>query len=61
MTELEIYGQIDCTIPPELLARYGHLSYAEMAEVPALAPWAAQLRRADEEWENAIAQAAAED
>jgi hypothetical protein len=50
MTHLEIYQTIECAIPLDLRERFGHLSYADMAEVPELAPWAEQLRQAEREW-----------
>lgn len=53
MTHLEIYRTIEPHIPAELLEKYGHLTYGEMAEVPELAQWADRLRRAEEEWTRA--------
>lgn len=50
MTHLEIYTTIESLIPAELREKYGHLCYGEMAEVPELAEWSAQLLRAEEEW-----------
>lgn len=50
MTHAEIYQAIKGLIPAELLAKYDHLCYGEMADVPELAPWAGDLRWAEEEW-----------
>lgn len=58
MTEVEIIRTVELTIPAELRARYGHLSYLEMAEVAELAPWAELLRWLDEVWARAAAEAA---
>ena len=37
MTHAEIYRTIQQLVPQELLDKYGHLCYGEMAEVPELA------------------------
>jgi hypothetical protein len=37
-------------LPPELWDRYCYLSYAQMAEVPELAKYADDLRKADRDW-----------
>jgi hypothetical protein len=50
MTHAEIYRAIQQLLPQELLDKYGHLCYGEMAEVPELAPWAGDLLWAEEEW-----------
>jgi hypothetical protein len=50
MTHLEIYQTIRKHIPAELLEKYDHLCYGEMAEVPELAQWSKQLYAAQEEW-----------
>lgn len=50
MTHAEIYRTMQQLIPQELLDRYGHLCYGEMAEVPELARWAGDLLWAEEQW-----------
>ena len=50
MSHLIIYRRIKKILPPDLLAKYDHLSYGEMAECPELAPWAEDLRQAEDEW-----------
>jgi hypothetical protein len=50
MTNCEIYRTIRQHISHELLDKYEHLCYGEMAEVPELAPRAGDLRWAEEEW-----------
>jgi hypothetical protein len=50
MTHYEIYLRIKKVLPAEALERYDHLCYGEMAEVPELAPWAEELRVAEEDW-----------
>ena len=50
MTHAEIYRTIQQLVPQELLDKYGHLCYGEMAEVPELAPWTGDLRWTEEEW-----------
>jgi len=59
MTHAEIYSAIKNLVPQELLDKYDHLCYGEMAEVPELAPWAGDLRWAENEWTKVDAQEAA--
>jgi hypothetical protein len=49
-TQNEIYASIENLIPADLWARYSHLSFGEMADVPELAEWADELREAEAEW-----------
>lgn len=56
MTYLEIYQIIKGLIPAELLEKYDHLSYGEMAEVGELSQWAEGLRWAEAQWEKIAAQ-----
>jgi hypothetical protein len=58
MTHAEIYQSIEPVIPKELLERYGHLTYGEMAEVPELSAWAPELRWAEEQWTRVTPQEA---
>lgn len=53
MTHLEIFKEISALIPADLREKYGHLCYGEMAEIPELAPWAADLRWAEDQWTKA--------
>jgi hypothetical protein len=45
-----IESSIETVIPAELWAKYSHLSYAEMAEVQELEPWADELLQAEADW-----------
>ena len=47
MTHAEIYRTIRQLVPQELLDKYGHLCYGELAKVLELAPWAGDLRWAE--------------
>lgn len=58
MTHAEIYAAMKRLIPPELMDRYGHLSYADMAEEAELAQWATALRWAEAQWTAADAREA---
>ena len=49
-TQNDIYNEMVALIPPELWDKYSHLSFAEMAEIPELAEYAADLRRAERDW-----------
>lgn len=53
MTHIEIFQTIEGLVPAELLRRYEHLCYGEMAEIPELTQWAADLRWAEDEWARA--------
>jgi hypothetical protein len=50
MTHAEIYAAMRRLIPPELMEKYEHLSYADMADEEELAQWATALRWAEEKW-----------
>lgn len=50
MTHLEIFKTVEPLIPAELLEKYGHLTYGEMAELPELEQWRDVLLRAEREW-----------
>lgn len=50
MSHYDIYQKIKRLIPDDLLEKYDHLCYGEMAEVGELSPWADDLRRAEREW-----------
>ena len=41
---------IESLIPTDLMEKYGHLSYGEMAEVEELEEWRDQLEQAESEW-----------
>ena len=49
-TQHAIYREMEQLIPASLWDQYHHLSFGEMAEVPACAEWAADLRRAERRW-----------
>lgn len=50
MNQAEIFGDIESLIPVQLWAKYKHLSFGEMAEIPELFDYADALRRAEAEW-----------
>jgi hypothetical protein len=50
MNSIEIANHLESIIPNEMLEKYEHLSYAEMAEVDDLAEWADELREAEKSW-----------
>ena len=52
-TQDEIFNQMQALIPADLWAEYNHLSFAEMANVPELEQWSAELEQAETEWYEA--------
>lgn len=45
-----VFVKMQSLIPAELWAQHSHLSFGEMADVPALSPWADELRAAEKAW-----------
>lgn len=50
MKQADIMERIESLIPADILARYTHLSYGEMAELPDLADWKYELLHAESDW-----------
>ena len=50
MRQADITEKIDSMIPAELLAKYRHLSYGEMAEIDELENWKSELLQAESDW-----------
>ena len=46
-TQTEILREIHKLIPDELMERYGHLTFGEMAKQSELQPWKAELLQAE--------------
>lgn len=49
-TQSEVFAEIEALIPSEFWAKYVHLSFAEMAEVPELNEWREELLQAESDW-----------
>jgi hypothetical protein len=49
-TQSKIFEAMEDLIPADLWAKYAHLSFGEMAEVPELEEWADELRQAESDW-----------
>lgn len=49
-TTIDIENELKSMIPSELTQQYAHLTYAEMAEIAELQPYADALLRAEQEW-----------
>lgn len=52
-TQSEVNDRFEATIPADLRDAFKHLTYAEMAEEPACAEWADELRQFEQDWWNA--------
>lgn len=49
-TTLDVTRDIERLIGPELMEQYTWRTFAEMAEIAELSPWADELRAAEREW-----------
>lgn len=52
-TQSEITQEIENEIPAELLEKYTHLSYGDMAELPEFEEFSSLLKRAERDWFSA--------
>ena len=53
MTQSEVMQRFEREIPPALREKFAHLSFAEMAQRPECADYAAALEEMERDWWNA--------
>lgn len=53
-TQSEIVEEMEALIPAALWAKYKHMSFGEMADVPELADYADELLQAESDWFGAV-------
>jgi len=53
-TQSEIFEEMEALIPAALWAKYKHMSFGEMADVPELADYADELLQAESDWFEAV-------
>lgn len=52
-SQMQIFAEMEALIPVNLWAKYKHLSFGEMAEIPEMADYADDLRQAEADWHEA--------
>lgn len=53
-TQSNVAARIEKIIPAELMNKFNHLSFAEMAEREEFAEWKKELLQAESDWFNAV-------